>query len=95
MELKNYMEEVVLGKMDAVLSKYPGCCTCEQCRRDIASLALNHLPPLYISSSKGNVYARIAEMSTQYEVEVIQAIARAVESVSKHPRHETADGVSE
>ncbi|TYZ22589.1 late competence development ComFB family protein [Selenomonas ruminis] len=91
MELKNYMEDLVLEKLDDVMAQYPFCCTCDQCKRDIATLALNHLQPRYISSHKGDVYTRLNEMSVQYEVEVIQAIAKAIEIVHKNPRHEKAD----
>ena len=45
MDLKNFMEDYVVAKLDEVLAQYPDCCHCEQCKRDIASLALNHLPP--------------------------------------------------
>jgi competence protein ComFB len=87
MELKNYMEDLVLEKLDDVMAQYPFCCTCDLCKRDIATLALNHLKPRYISSHKGDVYTRLDEMSAQYEVEVIQAIAQAIEVVHKNPRH--------
>ncbi|WP_294152045.1 late competence development ComFB family protein [uncultured Selenomonas sp.] len=58
MELKNFMEDVVLAKMDQVLDQYPDCCRCEQCRRDIAILALNHLPAHYVSTEKGEILAQ-------------------------------------
>ena len=45
MELKNCMEEVVQDKLDIVLEQYPDCCRCEQCRSDIAALALNQAAP--------------------------------------------------
>ena len=54
-------------------------------------LALNHLPPKYISSYKGDVYARLDGMEVQYEVEVIQAIAKAIKIVHENPRHDAAD----
>ncbi|MBQ8698930.1 MAG: late competence development ComFB family protein, partial [Schwartzia sp.] len=50
------MEQVVLENLDSVLAQYPDCCKCDLCRRDIAILALNHLPPRYTSSEKGRVY---------------------------------------
>jgi len=89
MELKNCMEEVVQDKMDIVLEQYPSCCRCEQCRSDIAALALNQLPPRYVSTRKGDVFVRVNEMSTACEVTVIQAIAKAIEIVSKNPHHTT------
>ena len=86
MELKNYMEDVVLDKLDEVLAQYPNCCRCDQCRRDIAILALNHLPPLYSSTEKGELFTRVKQTDFQNEVQVIQAIASAIEVVEKHPR---------
>lgn len=88
MELKNYMEEVVLQKIDSVIARYPDCCKCEQCRLDIVALALNNLPPRYVSTHKGDIFVRIQEMEGKNDVDVIQAIAKAIEIVGKNPRHE-------
>lgn len=87
-KLKNYMEDLVLARIDKVLAQYPQCCRCEQCRLDIMALALNRLPPRYISSHKGDVFTRIEEMNGVYDVEVIKALVKAVELVHAHPRHE-------
>lgn len=87
MELKNHMEGVVLRRLDSVLDRYPDCCKCDKCRQDIVMLALNHLPPRYISSHKGSLYAKLEAMSVQYEIEVIEQIAKAIEIVKKFPRH--------
>ena len=88
MEYKNYMEVVVEEKMDEVLAQYPDCCKCETCRHDIAVIALNHLRPRYVSTEKGKIFARIQEMNSQSEVEVIQELIQAVEKVRAHPHHE-------
>ncbi|HCB93991.1 MAG TPA: competence protein ComFB [Selenomonas sp.] len=88
MELKNYMEDYVVAKINEVIPQYPNCCSCEACKRDIAILALNHLPPKYISTEKGQIFARVESMGSQYEVETIKQIADAIAIVSAHPRHE-------
>lgn len=88
MELKNFMEDIVLSKMEEVLRQYPNCCTCENCKRDIAILALNHLPPRYISTEKGHIFARVESMGSEYAVETVTQIADAIEIVMAHPRHE-------
>ncbi|ERL05106.1 late competence development ComFB family protein [Mitsuokella sp. oral taxon 131] len=85
--LTNYMEEVVERNLDTIMAKFPNCCKCEECRRDIAALALNNLPPRYISSFKGDIFARVNEMEVQHLVEVIQQIAQAIKIVTAHPRH--------
>ena len=87
MEFKNYMEVIVENKLDEILAKYPNCCKCDSCRMDIAVLALNNLKPKYVSTVKGQIFARIDSMNSQYEVEVIRQIAEAIEKVALHPRH--------
>ena len=87
MEFKNYMEVIVENKLDEIMSQYPNCCKCDSCRMDIAVLALNNLKPKYVSTVKGQIFARIDSMNAQYEVEVIRQIANAIEKVALHPRH--------
>lgn len=89
MEFKNYMEVIVEEKMDEVLARYPNCCKCESCRRDIAVIALNNLHPRYVSKEKGQIFARIQEMNMQSEIEVLRQLMKAVEIVSAHPHHGT------
>lgn len=88
MDFKNYMEIIVEQKLDEVLAQYPNVCKCDNCKLDIAVLALNNLKPRYISTDKGQLFTRIKEMDTQAEIEVIHQIAAAVEKVSSHPNHE-------
>ena len=87
MDLKNFMEDYVVAKLDEVLAQYPDCCHCDQCKRDIAILALNHLPPKYVSTEKGQIFARVESMGSQYEVETIKQLADAIAIVQAHPRH--------
>ena len=68
MELTNYMEKVVVNKLDQVLKMYPACCKCDDCKRDIAIMALNRLPPKYISTHRGSIFAHLEETDTQYDV---------------------------
>jgi competence protein ComFB len=82
------MEKIVLNKLDTLLPMYPNCCKCEECKRDIAILALNHLPPKYISTDKGRIFMQIEETDTQYDAEVIQEVAKAINIIENNPRHE-------
>ncbi len=87
MQIENKMERFVLDHLDQVLKLYPGCCRCSQCRQDIVTLALNHLPPKYTSSQMGDIYTRLDSYCGQEDAEIIQEIAKAVQIVSEHPRH--------
>lgn len=87
MEYRNYMEVVVENKLNEVLAQYPDCCTCETCRTDIAVIALNHLHPRYVSTEKGQIFARVQESGVQAEVEVLRQLADAIRIVSSNPHH--------
>ncbi len=86
-DCKNFMEDAVERKVDMVMQNFKDCCTCEECRRDIVSIALNNLKPKYVATDRGEMYARIDDMSVQSEVEVIQALTAAIEIVRKNPHH--------
>lgn len=84
--LKNYMEGLVLSKLDE-LAPSLDCCKCEKCRMDIASYALNRLPPKYVASYEGEVYSKYDSLSVQYEADLINAIYQAAEIVGNCPHH--------
>lgn len=88
MEVKNCMEKFVIDNIDGVLGKYPGVCGCEKCRRDICILALNHLPPKYVATDKGDTYTRLTLCTQEHMMAIVQELAKAIEIVSHNPRHE-------
>ncbi len=87
MELKNYMEELVFMKIDEIL-EMQGLCNCERCRLDIAAIALNILPPRYYVTDLGGVYSKAKSFTTQSETDVVTAVLKGIELVSKKPRHD-------
>lgn len=85
--LKNYMEAIVMNAMDDIL-KDINMCKCDKCRLDIAAKALNDLPPQYVVTEKGEVYSKIKQLQTQFEVDVIAAITKAAILVKRNPMHD-------
>jgi len=91
MQIKNNMERFVLDHVDSILDSIPGCCKCEQCRKDVVVLALNHLPPKYTNSKLGDVYTRLDSYWGQEDAEIVQEIVKAAKIVAEHPRHAIMD----
>lgn len=87
MQIKNYTENLVEYKIDKLIQK-SGVCNCPRCTADIKALALNQLKPKYVVSSKGECYAKLSVLEKQTEIDVISAITKAIEIVSKNPRHD-------
>ena len=85
--LKNYMEDVVDHVILDILNKSNNACKCELCVEDIKAIALNNLKPMYIVTEKGSIYARVNELKSQFVTDTVKELVKAVEIVSKNPRH--------
>ena len=89
MELKNYMEDIVVEKLDEILkNKEKDVCRCDRCRADMAALALNGLPSKYVVTSQGYVYTKLDQLGIQSKTDVIVLLEKAIKIVSNNPRHE-------
>jgi competence protein ComFB len=85
--VKNYMEDMVLAKMPQIMA-HLGVCHCEKCKLDIFAYVLNKMPPKYVVTQKGTVYAKLALLQSQFDVDIISQITQACEMVNARPRHE-------
>lgn len=88
-ELTNYTERIVIETMEEVLrqEKFSNICTCKRCLLDIATYSLNRLPAKYIASHEGEVLTKIQDFEGQLQVDAITIVTKAIETVSKSPRH--------
>jgi competence protein ComFB len=87
MELKNLMEEVVWQELKEVLRQREDICHCQNCQHDIAALALNQLPPKYVATQNGEIYAKVVMLRAQLHADVLTAISKALLTVTQNPRH--------
>ena len=87
MKLQNLMEETVLLTMDEILGSMKDACKCNVCRYDIAAIALNNLKPKYAVTEEGYLYVKVENTKQQSHSDIITEITKAIEIVSKNPRH--------
>lgn len=85
--IKNCMEDIVEDLLPVVLVNYEGVCTCSRCIDDVKAIALNNLTPLYAASENGRLYNKMNEMKTQFRVDVINELTKAMEKVCENPFH--------
>lgn len=78
------MEDVVVDCLEQVWHEYNDICKCEKCREDIIALALNNLPPKYITSAQGRAFAKVTFLECQCKADVLSAITYAIEKVKKN-----------
>lgn len=84
---RNVMEMLVVQKLDEIWDTLD-CCKCEKCKLDIIACTLNQLPPKYVVTKEGELYARLCEFNNEHEVDIIIALTKAVETVKDKPKHE-------
>lgn len=89
--LHNLMEKLVDSKLDELMQEADVCC-CERCRTDALALSLNNLPPKYIVSVGGDIYARYEAMKAQCQADITATILNAIAVVDKYPRHKLKHG---
>lgn len=85
--IKNYMEDVVDEILPSVIGRYENICKCPKCIEDIKAIALNNLKPIYVATSEGEVYVKINELVPQFNANVVTQLTKAIDIVSKNPRH--------
>lgn len=88
MKVNNVVETLVWEHLDSVIEQKPEMCRCSRCRADVAALALNHLRPRYAVSQMGTTITRAEILDQGVLVNILVAIASAVEQVWQNPRHE-------
>ena len=86
--LRNVMEDAVEYQLNKILPTMPNVCSCENCRLDMASFALNRLSPQYVRTDTGALFQKLNNSSQQAEVEVLTAVISAVKVISAHPKHD-------
>ncbi|MDL2288788.1 late competence development ComFB family protein [Oscillospiraceae bacterium OttesenSCG-928-F05] len=86
MNLHNIKEDFVEKALEDILANYD-CCKCTKCQMDMMALALNKLRPHYVVTQQGQAMTTNMYLSTHGQAEILSETVKAVEFVSKNPRH--------
>jgi len=84
--IKNYMEDAVMEKLPIVM-KQMNVCECDNCRMDILAFVLNKLPPKYVVTIKGTIFAKLSVVQAQFEIDILTYLTQAATMVKERPRH--------
>lgn len=85
--LKNIMEEAVEYQLNKVLPSMPNICSCQDCKLDMATYALNRLSPQYVRTDTGALFKKLNNSSQQAEVEILTTVIQAINTIGAHPHH--------
>ncbi len=89
--LKNCVEvavdEIFEGLLKDYLKSNPGTCVCEQCKEDMKALALNKIPPHYVSTDKGTILKNVSFNLVGGKAQIASALILSIQTVGLNPRH--------
>ena len=85
--LKNCSEDVGARLADQLIPE-SGLCPCAKCRLDVMAIALNSLPPAYVVSTKGELFASIDATLLQHQADAVAAVMNGIRQVSIAPKHD-------
>ncbi len=83
----NVMEEIVHEVLVNYKQQFNLSCECERCLDDIKAIALNQLPPRYITKDSHIPYVRAPHTADRQGVtNVLMTVTKAASIVSNNPR---------
>lgn len=86
--LRNMMEDTVEQKINELLPMMTQYCSCEECKLDMATFALNRLQPKYVHSDKGAILHKFDTSTSAADAEIIAVVMNAIKVIGEHPSHE-------
>ena len=86
--LKNIMEDDVERQLNNLLPTMPNVCSCDICRLDMATYALNRLKPNYVRSDKGELFHKVNTSSIQAKTDLMSVVITAINTIGARPSHD-------
>jgi len=87
--LRNFTEESVKLYLERWFPD-ADVCQCDDCRLDVMAIMLNTLPPKYVVTDTGALYAQLVDFEPQNKIDYMTIMSQAVQTVNKGPRHISA-----
>ena len=86
--LKNIMEDAVEYQLNKLLSTMTDVCSCDNCKLDMMSYALNRLSPQSVRTDTGALFQKLNNYQPQAEVTIMTTVMTAIEKIGAHPQHD-------
>ena len=88
LKMRNYVEDILRERMPKILGAMPDICRCDRCEMDRLAFALNKLPPKYVVTQTGKLYAKLNLLIGQFDADIVRAVTDAAIAVDGSPRHD-------
>lgn len=82
----NHNELLIQDAYDSIVTQDSEYCHCETCKEDVFAIALNQIPPHYVTYF-GNEDLKRFKTPDDIEMDVMTCVLEALLKVKQHPRH--------
>ena len=82
----NAYEDLVRQQVLA-MTEYMNMCSCDKCVADACALVLNQLPPLYVTTRKGELITQAHQSMRDENIDLTVKVVHALQTVKESPRH--------
>lgn len=86
MVLVNIVEELVREKVDELI-KDLDMCKCQNCKLNACAIALNNLPPHYVTTERGALLAELVATEVNRQTTLTVEVMKALLTVREQPLH--------
>ncbi|MFH1577928.1 MAG: CheR family methyltransferase [Candidatus Omnitrophota bacterium] len=93
--LKNIVEDLAADFLNIVLALRYDICTCDLCKTDMLAYVLSRVPAKYVTTEEGSLRTIMEQTKAEHQAQIGREIIKAIEIVSKNPRHEIRDNREE
>jgi competence protein ComFB len=84
----NALEEAIRASYESLRPLHPELCSCDRCRDDVLTFALNQARPRYIvGDALGSAVTRVTLSKDQAQAEVAVIVLEAMQKVARTPHH--------
>jgi len=86
--LYNVMEDEVVEQVRWMMARDGEVCTCDICVYNVSAIALNNTKPHYITTQKGELFARVDKLNVMDRTQITIEVLRAIEIVRNKKMHD-------
>lgn len=85
--METLVDEILREELAENPQKYVDVCQCPLCMARIEAVALNELPPKYVTGTTGKVFGEYESRESQRLSDIMVAIGKGIAFVTSNPPH--------
>jgi len=84
----NIMEDEVVEQTKLMMARDGEVCACDVCVYNVSALVLNNTKPHYITTQRGEMFARVDKLNIMDKTHITIEVLRAIEVVRNKKMHD-------